>query len=256
MDNKTFYEKYDWSALKEPALRPKIEQVLKRIPEEVKTIVDIGCGNGVITNVLGEHYQVTAVDRSEHALSYVTTKKVLASADKIPLPDHSFDLVFSSELLEHLEDEVFRNTIREMKRLSKKYIFITVPNEENPDKLAIRCPNCGYDYNSPLHLRKIKMSDFADTFPEYNIVDSLTFGTRVRYYNSGLLSFKKKLSPASSWIPNYWMPKNKRATSCPKCEHEFENTYKFNPVATGIDLINVVISPKKPYWLFILMEKK
>lgn len=256
MDNKTIYEKYDWSALKESHLKEKIAKVIEMIPEDVKTIVDIGCGNGVITNVLGQNYDITGVDRSEHALSMVKTRKIKASADDIPLEDKSFDMVFSSELLEHLEDDTFRGAISEIKRLSKKYVFITVPNEENPDKLSIKCPACSYVYNSPNHLRRFKSGDFKSLFPEYNIISSLTFGTRVRYYSPALLKLKKQFSPASSWIPYYWMPEEKRKTVCPKCEHEFVNQYHFNPIATAIDIANVLISQKKPYWLFILMEKK
>ncbi len=256
MDNKAIYEAYDWSALKEADLKDKIRKILGIIPEDVQTILDIGCGNGVISNVLGKAYKVTAVDRSEKALGFVKTDKVLASADNIPLPNASFDMVFSSEMLEHLPDGVFEKSVAEMKRLTKKYIFITVPNDENPDKLAIRCPSCGFVYNSPNHLRSFKLTDFEKLFPEFNLINSLAFGKKVRHYNKTLLVLKKRISPAQSWIPYYWMPKEKRETICPKCEHQFENPYRFNLLATTTDVANVLLSPKKPYWLFVLMEKK
>jgi len=256
MDNANIYEKCDWSALNESHLKEKIVKVVELIPKNTKTIVDVGCGNGVITNVLGQQYDVTGVDRSEHALSMVKTKKVKASSENIPLPDHSFDMVFSSELLEHLEDGVFQNTIQEFERLTKKFIFITVPNSENPDKLLIKCPSCQFIYNSPNHLRRFKADDFIKLFPNYRLLKQFSFGKKVRYYNSHLLDIKKKISPARSWIPYYWMPENKRKTVCPKCEHEFENCYRFNLFATFIDILNVLISPKKPYWLFVLLEKK
>ena len=256
IDNANIYEKFDWLALNETHLKEKIVKVVELIPEDTKTIVDVGCGNGVITNVLGQQYDVTGVDRSEHALSMVKTKKVKANSENIPLPDHSFDMVFSSELLEHLEDGVFQNTIQEFERLTKKFIFITVPNSENPDKLLIKCPSCQFIYNSPNHLRRFKADDFNKLFPNYRLLKQFSFGKRVRYYNTHLLYIKKKISPARSWIPYYWMPENKRKTICPKCEHEFENRYRFNLFSTFIDILNVLISPKKPYWLFVLLEKK
>lgn len=256
MDNKTIYEKFDWSSLKERHLKAKISKVIETIPDDVNSVIDIGCGNGVITNVLGQQFEITGVDRSEQALQMVSTKKLRASADNVPLPDHSFDMVFSSELLEHLDDETFEKSIAEVKRLSKRYIFITVPNNENPDKLSIQCPDCHYIYNSPNHLRKFKLSHFEDLFKDYNILKHFSFGTKVRYYNSKLLKIKKKISPSNSWIPYYWMPLEKRKTVCPNCENEFENEYRFNLLATVIDILNVIISPKKPYWLFVLMEKK
>ena len=99
MDNKNLYEKFDWASLKEEDLKDKIIKVLDFLPEDVKTIVDVGCGNGAITNVIGKQYDITGVDRSKEALKHLKTKTVLASADNIPLPSASFDLVFSSELL-------------------------------------------------------------------------------------------------------------------------------------------------------------
>ena len=256
MDNTAVYDKFDWSKINHDFLKGKIEKIIEWIPEDVQKIVDIGCGNGVITNVLGSHYDVTAVDRSKQALESVETRKLSASADSIPLPDQSFDMVFSSELLEHLNDNLLKGTIAEVKRLSKKYVFITVPNDENPDKLSIRCPECKYVYNSPNHLRRFKASDVSSLFPEYKILKTLAFGSKVRYYNPTILKIKKSLTHASSWIPKYWIEESKRNSICPNCENEFNYPYKFNPIATGLDIINVILSPKKPCWLFVLMEKK
>ena len=255
-DSALFYEEFDWEGFKEESIKGKIRKILEVIPEDVHSIIDIGCGNGLITNVLGKNYDVTAVDRSEKALSFVKTKKIKASSDNIPVEDASFDMVFSSELLEHLEDETFEKTIKEFKRLTKKYLFITVPNDENPDKLSIKCPSCQFIYNSPSHLRSFKPQDFNELFPEYKMISSFTFGKKVRYYNRQLLHLKKRVSPARSWTPYYWMPENKRKTICPNCEHEFENLYKFNIMAAFIDMLNVIVSPKKSYWLFVLLEKK
>ena len=256
MDNKNIYEKYDWSSFKEPALKDKIRKIIEVIPEPVESIVDIGCGNGIITNVLGAHFNVTAVDRSKKALSFVQTKKVVASADDIPLPDDSFDMVFSSEMLEHLEDDTLIKSVAEMKRLSKKYIFITVPNSENPDKLSVKCPECGYVYNTSNHLRSFEVDKIMKLFPEYKPIKTFTYGRRSRYYNKKLLKLKKRLSPPSSWIPYYWVPKSQRETFCPNCEHQFYNPYHFHPIASLIDVLNVLISPKKVYWLFVIMEVK
>lgn len=256
MDNKTFYEKFDWASFKYDALKPKVEKVLISIPEDVNTILDVGCGNGIITNILGQNFEVTAVDRSAEALKFVETNKIKSSADNIPLESNSFDLVFSSELLEHLPENVLEGTVKEIKRLSKKYIFITVPNDENPDKLLIKCPKCNYIYNSPSHLRSFDLKKLTTLFAEYKLINSFTFGKKVRYYNPAILKLKRKFTPSTSWIPYFWIDKSKRKTTCPKCENEFENEYKFNPITTALDTLNVLISPKKDYWLFAIFEKE
>ncbi|MBN2237852.1 MAG: class I SAM-dependent methyltransferase [Bacteroidales bacterium] len=256
MDNKEFYEKFDWAGFKEDSLKEKIKLVIGLIPSDVQSILDIGCGNGIITNVLNQHYEVTGVDRSAKALELVKAKSIQASADEIPLESNSIDLVFSSEMLEHLDEIILQKSIQEFKRLSKKYIFITVPNGENPDKLSIQCPKCNYIYNRPNHLRSFELENFNRLFPEYKIKESYTAGKAVRYYHPRILKFKRKYSPSNSWIPYYWIPKSNRETYCPNCEHAFTYDYKFNLVAFLTDIVNVIISPKKPYWLFVLMEKK
>lgn len=255
MDNKLIYEQQDWEKLTHEHLKGKIEKVLSMIPVDVTSILDVGCGNGVITNVLAEKYEVTGVDRSQKSLSYVQTKKIEASCDQIPLADGSFDMVFSSELIEHLEEEVFRKTITEFDRLAKKYVFITVPNDENPDKLMIKCPKCGYIYNRPNHLRSFRTEDFARLFSNFELVNSFVYGFPVRYYSPSILKLKRRISPSSSWVPYYWINRNDRSTICPRCENRFTYHYRFHPLAFSCDMLNMLVSPKKPYWLFVLLKR-
>lgn len=256
MDNPKLYEAFDWAQLNLEKVEQKARKILNIIPGDVKTLLDVGCGNGAITNVLNTKYDVTAIDRSEKALSYVKANKIVASSDDIPFPDQSFDMVFSSELLEHLEEETFQKTVEEFKRLTKKYIFISVPNGENPNKLAIKCPKCGYIYNRPNHLRSIKKEDLVHLFDGFKLVYHEEFGPKTRYYRPALLKMKIKLTPSDSWIPKYWIPEAQRKTFCPSCEHQFVIPYRFNLLSFGIDVFNVMVSPKKPYWQFALLEKK
>lgn len=255
MDNAKVYELLDWEKLDLSKLKSKIDHLLNIIPSDVNSIIDIGCGNGTITNVLAEKYDTTGVDRSQNALKFVRGKKIEASCDSVPKENNSYDLVFSSELLEHLPEGVFQKTIEEFKRLSKKYILITVPNGENPNKLMIKCPDCGYIFNRPNHLRSFNLEDFKRLFPGYSIEHHSTIGKKVRYYIPFIQRLKRDITPSSSWIPYYWITKESRDTFCPKCEHSFHYGYKFHPVATSLDILNVILSPKKPYWLVVLLKK-
>ena len=254
MDNKNVYEKFDWEQLQTKNLLNKIEIINEFIPDDVKSIIDIGCGNGIITNMLSAKYDVTGVDRSEKALSFVTTKKILSDAEQIPVKDNSYDLVFSSEMLEHLDDDSLNLAIREMKRISKKYILISVPNGENPMKNSIQCPKCKHIYARSYHLQSFKLNKLVKLFPEYKLLKYKTSGIKVRYYRPFILKLKYKFSPPISWIPYYWIHRNQRNTVCPRCENEFIFEYKFNLTATFFNLVNIVFSSKKPYWLIVLLE--
>lgn len=255
-DNEKIYNNLNWLDLTEQVLQEKIGVILRSIPSDVKTILDVGCGNGAITNVLGKQFDVTAVDRSEEALSYVQTRKMKAEATCLPFADNSCDLVFSSEMLEHIPDDNFQKTINEIKRVAAKYIMISVPNAENIEKSLIQCESCSFIYNRSYHFRSFDENTLRNLFPEFALLSVKTFGKKVRYYNSFLAKLKHKISPGVSWIPYYWTPKAKRQTTCPNCEHEFIYQYRFHPLAFLCDMMNVIISPRKPYWLLEIFKKK
>ncbi|HPS28159.1 MAG TPA: class I SAM-dependent methyltransferase, partial [Bacteroidales bacterium] len=93
IDNKKYYEQYQWDVIDESGLSGKIQKILETIPQDVVSIIDIGCGNGIITNELGKKFTVLGVDRSANALTHVKTEKLQASSADIPLPDASYDMV-------------------------------------------------------------------------------------------------------------------------------------------------------------------
>ncbi len=255
IDNKKYYEQYQWDVIDESGLSGKIQKILETIPQDVVSIIDIGCGNGIITNELGKKFTVLGVDRSANALTHVKTEKLQASSASIPLPDVSYDMVLSSEMIEHLDEETLRKTVNEIKRLSKKYVFITVPNGENLNKFQLHCPECGKNYNHSYHLHSFTLEKLKDLFPGYKVEKAFYYGTPVRRYNNVLAKLKMKICPPASWFPYFAKKTKDERTMCPFCEHEFVHNYKFNPLAFLIDAFNMVISRKVPYWIFVLFKK-
>lgn len=259
MDNTKYYEKFDWqSAELSKKLFDKIQKLISVIPSDVQTILDVGCGDGTISIGLNEKFNVFASDRSINALKQFNISRVCSSADSVSIKPNSVDLVFSSEMIEHLPDEIFYNSISEFKRISKKYIFLTFPNNENIDKLKTQCTECKYTFNKSYHLRTLNSEIIQNLFPEYSIITQFKIGKKVRHYNKVLSYIKHNFSPATAWIPKYWMKENEsiRKTMCPQCGHSFQIPYKFHPISTACDMLNILISKKEPYQLCILLEKK
>lgn len=251
------YEKRIYTSITDIRDRKKVDTVLNYIPSDVDTVIDIGCGNGLITNELGKNYDVLGVDINESKLKFVETKKLKSSCDNIDLPDASFDLVFSSEMLEHLDDDLFERTLNEFNRLSKKYILITVPNEEPLHKLLVECEKCGHIYNKNGHLRFFSQKKAPQLHKNWEVLKSETFGRKVRNYHQPLADLKHQLSPAKSWIPKYWI-KNQGVNYhfCTKCGHKNKLEYRFHPISFFIDALNLITTGKKHSHLIILLEKK
>jgi SAM-dependent methyltransferase len=103
-----------------------------------RQIFDAGCGNGeVVAHLLRLGYEARGVELSAHAVSHglVNTGEVVqGSLEKLPFPDQSFDLVFSSEVLEHIPAERIPAVARELVRICRTRLFLTIslrPSSQN-----------------------------------------------------------------------------------------------------------------------------
>jgi 2-polyprenyl-3-methyl-5-hydroxy-6-metoxy-1,4-benzoquinol methylase len=110
--------------------------LLSEIKElEIESILDAGCGEGFTMDKLeknGIGKQIEGVEYSKEAISY--GKKLFpnlvikqASIYDLPYKDNSFDIVLCTEVLEHLEEPI--KALKEISRVSKKYLILSVPNE-------------------------------------------------------------------------------------------------------------------------------
>ena len=98
----------------------------QEIPENSK-FLDVGCGSGYAMQMASKdlNCDCTGVDPDPGAhgvgrylKSLIIDEKIVKGfAEKLPLEDNSFDVVFSSHVLEHVNDE--QKSLREMKRVLK-----------------------------------------------------------------------------------------------------------------------------------------
>lgn len=96
------------------------------------SILDVGCGNGFFTYYFSKLAAYTVgIDYSRYMLSINPTNPLIqGSALALPFKNNSFDLVFCSNLLHHVEDPTI--VVKEMKRVSKKFVVLSEPNRSNP----------------------------------------------------------------------------------------------------------------------------
>lgn len=230
-------------------IEKKIPLLFNHIPADVESILDAGCGNGAITNKFPGNYRVVAIDSSDEALKYVEKDKILCSADEIPVANHSFDMVFSSELIEHLPSGILRGTIGEFKRIARKYIYISVPNNEHLEFNYILCPLCGQEFHAYGHLNSFSLSALENLLKdEFRLIWHTTSGKRVKTYNPVLLKLRHK------YARKYFAPN--QFTVCPHCGNKAFGIHKGNLISKFLNGMNLILPKRgKKYWLIALFER-
>ena len=136
--NKKFYsEIFDKEAGRYYKIQKrKIEIVLNLLEKHEKgRILDIGCGDGLITQMIAEKTGAEAhgVDISNGAVSKARKRGIFAKAvnvdrQRFPFENNTFDVVFCGDLLEHLYDT--EKMLEKILLLLKPdgYVIISVPN--------------------------------------------------------------------------------------------------------------------------------
>jgi len=139
-----------------PVQRLRARVIASLIDPVVDSILDVGCGNGFVTRRLRARKRVVGLDPSEVALAHFDGETVLGTSDALPFEDGEFDAVVCTEVLEHLSDEVFNKTVRELSRVAKQYIVIGVPYRQDLREGMTRCARCGCRYHVDLHQRSFQ----------------------------------------------------------------------------------------------------
>jgi SAM-dependent methyltransferase len=114
---------------------PKIEFMRRHLRLEGR-ILDVGCGNGIFTaRFAGTRASVVGLDSSFHLLRQNPHPRLIrGDATKLPFDDDTFDLVFEANVLHHVPDR--EQVLREMNRVSRRYVVLLEPNRYNPLMLA------------------------------------------------------------------------------------------------------------------------
>ena len=100
--------------------------------------IDIGCGPGCLVGLLEEKgfRECYGVDISKDAIQTspknIQQRLSVGNSTSLNFKNDEFDLVICREVLEHLTIREIFNTVKEMARLSSKYIYVTTRFHQNP----------------------------------------------------------------------------------------------------------------------------
>lgn len=164
---------YEFSEIWEDELFKEIEfkrilDTLKKVPHDISSLCDIGCGNGLFLDAVRDSFvdkiELCGVERSLNAISRVNHKVIESDIAQIKIDDRSFDCVTALEVIEHFTYDDYTDCMREIARISAKYILITVPSNQNLRNYQMECPQCACHFNPDYHMRSFSKKIFLIYF--------------------------------------------------------------------------------------------
>jgi 2-polyprenyl-3-methyl-5-hydroxy-6-metoxy-1,4-benzoquinol methylase len=124
-----------------------LDAIVKNIPAG-EEILDVGCGNGIITAAVGKSgFIVTGIDSSEKAIAAAQSsndlpnvKFVVVAAGELAVQPGKFAAIICSEVLEHLHDPSSLLDVLKQSLKNNGILVVTVPNGRGPRELFVTKP--------------------------------------------------------------------------------------------------------------------
>jgi SAM-dependent methyltransferase len=216
----------------------RIEKTVAMIPPDVRTVLDLGCGDGRILRRLPAHLMAVGVDFAVTSVSHLRTHAILASGDHLPFVNASFDLVLCCEVLEHLPDDMLQNTLRELQRVARRHILISVPYKENLRSNLTKCQKCDTVFHIWGHVRRFSNRRLASLLPELTVTDTAYVGRRDPYFCGVVLYLNQRFG-------NRWVEFD-RTSMCPTCGNTAFTATPRTLITIAFGAVNLLTSRLTP----------
>ncbi len=99
-------------------------QIKSVIDLKPSNVLEVGIGNKTVSDYLKRSgYQVTTCDFAKDL-----EPDVVADVRMLPFKDDKFDVILAAEVLEHIPFDEVAKALSELRRVSKKYLIVSIPS--------------------------------------------------------------------------------------------------------------------------------
>jgi ubiquinone/menaquinone biosynthesis C-methylase UbiE len=152
-------------------------------------IIDLGAGSGEFLISLGKTFKanVSGMDISADRISkaaekYPKINYFQGTLDNIPAEDNSFEIVISTQTVEHLLDEDLQKSFNEMARVLKPggMLFITTRFNEDLSLGWKVCPDCHAVFQHSQHMQTFNYRSISELCANAGLSKSWAYRSRCR----------------------------------------------------------------------------
>lgn len=171
-------------SLSVPRLNFLFNQAKRIAGNRALKILNIGVGDAWLEKqCLARGWEVHALDPIPAAIAMVESaggKGKVGHIEAIPYPDNSFDVVYCSEIIEHLSKDQIDQGLNEVGRILKPggVLLGTVPFNENLFEGRVVCPDCGNVFHRIGHQQTFNLSTLPQIFPDLLRIETV----RTKYF--------------------------------------------------------------------------
>lgn len=159
----------------------RLEFLVRRLRPSTR-VLNIGVGNGLLEAMAARKgVDIWSLDPSDRAIANLRRVLNIGESAQVgfcqsmPFPDGHFDVVVMSEVLEHLDEEILRATLTEVRRVLRaggRFIG-TVPAREKLEDSLVICPHCGVQFHRWGHKQSFDVDRLSSVLSSHFALDSV-----------------------------------------------------------------------------------
>jgi len=228
-------------------------KTVKMLPPDIRTVLDVGCGAGIVTAELQKSFEIVfGTDYAFAPLQQLTAnqmKAVQSNAGNLPFAERSFDAVVLTEVVEHFHAPLRKKVIEEITRVAGKYILLTVPYRETLEASQVKCEDCGTIFHAWYHTLSFNEKKLDNLLkPNFRLMDIQTMGPLSGRSPAKLLRLAQ--------VFDGYMRVGLGRTTCPNCGNTERFVRRRTPMASlFLGLSRIFWIKKYPRWIASLYQR-